>query len=233
MRPDPTPSAMKSVERKTLSKQVVEQIVQLLHSGHWKAGDKLPAEMELMKTLHVSRPVLREAMSSLETLGVIRRKPRSGTFLNHKIDNQPYSAMLALSMDNLQAIIEARMALELGLVTIAAEKITDAQLAQLKATIDAIARSTDNNYGEVDKDFHRLIALSANNPVVEGMIHSLLIAHDRMNSHIVYRERDLTVEFHTAIYEALSRRDPHEAFAQMYRHLRYVRQKLLQFPSNE
>ena len=120
------------------------------------------------------------------------------------------------------------MALELGLVTIAAEKITEDQLIPLKATIDAIAKSTNNDYGQIDKEFHRLIALSANNPVVEGMIDSLLIAHDRMNSQIKLRERELTVEFHTAIYQALANHDPHEAFTQMYRHLNYVREKLLQ-----
>ncbi|WP_228253317.1 FCD domain-containing protein, partial [Acinetobacter baumannii] len=65
------------------------------------------------------------------------------------------------------------MALELGLVTIAAEKINEEELERLQKTIDDIASSTDNNYGEADKEFHRIIALSANNPVVEGMIQSL------------------------------------------------------------
>lgn len=64
-----------TVNRKTLAKQVIERIVHLLSSGQLKAGDKLPTEMELMDILHVSRPVLREALSSLETLGVITRKP--------------------------------------------------------------------------------------------------------------------------------------------------------------
>lgn len=111
-----------TVNRKTLAKQVIERIVHLLSSGQLRAGDKLPTEMELMDILHVSRPVLREALSSLETLGVITRKTRGGTYFNDKIGMQPFSVMLALATDNLPAIIEARMALELGLVTIAAEK---------------------------------------------------------------------------------------------------------------
>lgn len=74
-----------TVNRKTLAKQVIERIVHLLSSGQLKAGDKLPTEMELMDILHVSRPVLREALSSLETLGVITRKTRGGTYFNDKI----------------------------------------------------------------------------------------------------------------------------------------------------
>ncbi|MBD2870052.1 FadR/GntR family transcriptional regulator [Paenibacillus arenilitoris] len=216
-----------SVRRNTLSKQVVESIVQLLLSGQLKPGDKLPSEMELIEMLDVSRPVLREALSSLETLEIITRKTRGGTYFNNKIGSKPFSVMLALSVGNLPAIIEARMALELGLVTMAAEKITDEQLARLKETIDKIAASVDNNYGEVDKEFHLIIAMSANNPIIEGMIDPLLMSHDQMNSHIKYRERDVTVRFHTDIYHALRKHDPYEAFTHMYRHLSYVRDKLL------
>jgi GntR family transcriptional regulator, transcriptional repressor for pyruvate dehydrogenase complex len=218
---------VESVKRNTLSKQVVERIIQLLASGKLKPGDKLPPEMELIEMLDVSRPVLREALSSLEMLEIIVRKPRGGTYFNNKIGSKPFSVMLALAVNNLPAIIEARMALELGLVTIAAEKITDDQLFRLKETIEQIANCADNNYGEIDIAFHRIIAESADNPIVEGMSDSLLLAHNRMNSETKYREREVTVRFHTDIYNALAKRDPYESFTHMYRHLSYVREKLL------
>ncbi|MFD4816005.1 FadR/GntR family transcriptional regulator [Peribacillus butanolivorans] len=225
----PKKLGVQSVHRTTLSQQVVDRIVQLLVSGQMKVGDKLPPEMELMKELEVSRPVLREALSALETLGVITRKTREGTFFNDKVGTHPFSVMLALATDNLPAIIEARMVLELGLVTMAAEKITEEQLAKLQVTIDTIANSEDNNYGEADKEFHKIIAFSANNPIIEGMIDSLLITHNKINSLIQFRERELTVQYHKAIYAALAARNPHEAFNQMYKHLDYVRQKVLQY----
>ncbi|MFB5191360.1 FadR/GntR family transcriptional regulator [Alicyclobacillus fastidiosus] len=227
MAEQPHPIVVESVSRDTLSKQVVERIVQLLLDGQLKPGDKLPSEMELVELLDVSRPVLREALSSLETMEVIRRKTRGGTYFNYKVGSQPFRVMLALAVDNLPAIIEARMTLELGLVTMAAEKITDAQLAKLKATIDAISNYTDEDYGYVDKEFHRLIAISADNPVVEGMIDSLLLTHDRTDKLIKFREREKTVRHHTAIYEALVKHDPYQAFAEMYRHLSFVREKIL------
>lgn len=216
-----------TVRRSTLSQQVLEKIIFLLINGQLKPGDKLPPEMKLMEQLGVSRPVLREALSSLETLEIITRKPRGGTFVNEKVGSDPFTAMLALSINNLPAVIEARMALELGLVTIAAEKITDEHLDQLKQTIINIQENRNTNYGAMDKEFHRIIALSANNPVVEGMITSLLITHEKTDSLIKQRDPDITVEHHLAIYEALKKRDPHEAFKQMYRHLNFVRKKIL------
>jgi len=218
---------MDTVRRSTLSQQVLEQIVQLLMSGQLNPGDKLPPEMNLMEQFDVSRPVLREALSSLETLEIITRRPRGGTFVNDRVGSNPFKVMLALSINNVPAIIEARMALELGLVTIAAEKISDEQLEKIKETIDSIQENADSDYGRLDKEFHRLIAQSANNPVVEGMIDSLLITHEKTDSLITYREPDITIEHHLAIYEALKKRDPFESFKQMYRHLSYVRKKIL------
>lgn len=218
---------MESIRRNTLSQQVMELIVLQLMNGQLKSGDKLPSELVLMEQLDVSRPVLREALSSLETLEIITRRPRGGTFVNHKIGSNPFKAMIAISINNIPAIIEARMSLELGLVTIAAEKISTDQLEQLKATIEAIQENEDGNYGPLDKEFHKIIAQSANNPIVEGMIVSLLIAHEKTDSLIAYREPDITIEHHIAIYEALKNHDPHEAFKQMYKHLSFVREKIL------
>lgn len=226
---DKTPKKIivESVNRNTLSKQVVESIIQLLISGQMKPGDKLPTEMELMEILNVSRPVLREALSSLASLGVITRKTREGTFFNNKISSHPFSIMLSLAHDNLQAMVEARMALELGLITIAAEKISDEDLKRLKQTIEFIENNKDQNYGEADIEFHRIIALSANNQIVEGMVDSLIVTLVKIDSEIKVREPERTIEHHMAIYKALEKRDPFEAFHQMYLHLDYVRHKVL------
>ena len=105
---------MDTVRRSTLSQQVLEQIVHLLMSGQLKPGDKLPPEMNLMEQFDVSRPVLREALSSLETLEIITRRPRGGTFVNNKVGSNPFNVMLALSINNVPAIIEARMAVGIG-----------------------------------------------------------------------------------------------------------------------
>lgn len=217
-----------TLNRATLSQQVLDQIIFLIVSGKLKPGDKLPSEIDLIEQFEVSRPVLREAFSSLETLGIIKRRPRGGTFINDKIGSAPFKAMIAISVNNIPAVIEARMTLELGLITLAAEKITEKELDQLEGTIIGIKEDTDNNYGALDKKFHRIIAYSANNPIIEGMIDPLLYAHEKTDSLIKYREPVKTVKHHTAIYEALKSRDPMEAFEQMYKHLHYVRDKILQ-----
>ena len=218
---------MNAIQRNTLSQQVLEHIILMLREGELRPGDKLPSELTLMSEFDVSRPVLREALSSLETLEIVTRRPRGGTYINERVGSSPFRAMLALAINDVPAVIEARMTLELGLVTIAAEKITDEQLSRLKEINKQIEETKDNNYGALDIEFHRTIAQSANNPVVEGMIDSLLIAHEKTDSLIPFRERQITVEYHEAIHKALEERDPIRSFTEMYKHLSYVREKVL------
>ncbi|WP_078394297.1 FadR/GntR family transcriptional regulator [Shouchella patagoniensis] len=215
------------VTRKTLAQQVEEKIIDLLIQNKLKPGDKLPPEMELVTLLGVSRPVMREAISSLESLGIVKRKTRDGTYFTEQISSKPFSAMLSLMNDNIEAIIEARMTLELGLVTFAAEKITEEDLQRLLKTIEGIENSVDNEYGEHDIMFHRIIAKSVDNPVLQGMMDSLLLSHAKINVQIKYREKDKTVAHHREIYNALKNRNPHEAYLAMYHHLKFVRNKVL------
>ena len=90
------PLKLKSIKRKTLSDMVVDEIITLLTTGKLKPGDKLPSELELVEMLNVSHSVLREALISLETLGVIERRTKEGTFISHKIGTRPYHLMLLL-----------------------------------------------------------------------------------------------------------------------------------------
>ncbi|GAK00068.1 FadR/GntR family transcriptional regulator [Geomicrobium sp. JCM 19055] len=217
----------KKVKRTTLAQHVEESIVDLLMTNKLKPGDKLPPEMELIDMLGVSRPVLREAITSLESLGIVKRKTRDGTYFTERISSKPFKTMLSLMNDNIEGIIEARMTLELGLVTLAAEKITDEQLEALHETIIAIETKEDNDYGQYDLEFHHIIASSVDNPIMQGMMDSLLLAHEKVNKQIQYREKEKTVAHHRAIYEGLKERNPQATFQAMYQHLTFVRDKVL------
>ena len=220
---------IKSVNRKTLSKQVIDEIIDLLVKGHFHPGERLPSEVELMEICKVSRPVIREAMTSLEVIGIIHRHTRHGTFFANKIGSEPFSIMLALSSGDFLSITEIRVALELGLVTLAAEKITETDLNKLKATIDRMKLLPTEDSSEEDREFHRIIALSANNALFDGLIHPLQQFHREILKKIPLEERNLqdTIQQHLEIYHALKKRDSLAAYASMYHHLNYVRQKAI------
>ncbi|WP_235001659.1 FadR/GntR family transcriptional regulator [Halobacillus sp. Marseille-P3879] len=218
---------MKNIKRRTLSNQVIEEIIDLLMSGQLKAGDKLPSEHELMEMLEVSRPVLREALISLENLGVVHRKTREGTFFTKRVGSEPYRIMLALSIGDIQSIIETRLSQELGLVAIAAEKITELDLKRLEENIEEMEK-TEGDYLKIDKEFHRIIAFSGSNPITEGIIDPLLNMYDKTLENIPMKNRnkEVTIQHHKEIYEALKNKDPLAAYQRMYHHLDHARNRL-------
>lgn len=220
---------IKSLSRKTLSNQVIDEIISLLTTGQLKPGDRIPSELELMEICNVSRPVIREAMTSLEVLGIVNRKTRNGTFFSDKVGSKPFSMMLALSATDLYSIIETRVALELGLITLAAEKITDEDLAKLNDLIEEMKGLPTEDSSEVDKEFHKVIALSAKIPLFESIIEPLQSFHQKVLEQIPLEDRNLeqTIQYHIDIYNALKKRDPVEAYTSMYRHLDFVRKKAL------
>jgi DNA-binding FadR family transcriptional regulator len=198
-------------------------------TGQLKPGERLPSEFELMEICNVSRPVIREALTSLEVIGIVNRKTRNGTFFSDKVGSGPFSMMLALSAGDLLSICEIRVALELGLVTLAAEKITEEDLIKLSGTIERMMLLTTEDSSEEDKEFHKIIAQSANNALFEGVITPLQQFHHKILEKISLEERDLkeTMSQHIAIYNALEKRDPIAAYSSMYHHLNYVRQKAI------
>lgn len=221
---------MKSIDKKTLSKQVIDEIIELLNNQTFQPGDRLPSEMDLMERFNVSRPVIREALTSLEAIGIVNRKARHGTYFENQIGSKPFSIMLALSSGNIHSIIETRISLEVGLITLAAEKITEDELAQLAANIEDMKAREDNEYRELDKEFHKIIARSASNQLIEAFMTPLLNLFDQTWGNIPreYRNQAKTVNQHVAIYEALKENNASKAYEAMYTHLDTVRKRFIQ-----
>jgi DNA-binding FadR family transcriptional regulator len=89
-------------------------------------------------------------------------------------------------------------------------------------------KNSDEKYDELDKEFHKIIATSASNHINEGIIEPLMtfFYETYHNISAEHRNRMLTIEQHTAIYQALNERDPFAAHKAMYQHLDFVRKRI-------
>jgi len=67
--------------RATLSEQVAKQLAARITAGDWQPGEKLPSEAELCKAFHVGRSSLREALTSLAFIGLIRVRAGGGSYV--------------------------------------------------------------------------------------------------------------------------------------------------------
>lgn len=167
---------LKPVSRDTLTSQATETIKQFILEGNMEPGTKLPGERELSEMLAVSRNILREALSALAAEGIIVKQIGRGTFIE-AFDRDAVLASLAQSTRDqteavsVQDLREARAALEIGAAGLIVERVTPAELADLRQIIERHETKGQEGKSTIkeDIDFHLVLLKAAKNPVIAEM----------------------------------------------------------------
>ena len=210
-------------------KNVIEKIQQMIIDGTLKVGDRLPPERELTEQLGVGRPALREALKSLEILGLIESRHGSGNYVvNHvqKSSFKPLSISFLLNNGSPSDVLDMRYCLECYAVRIAAEKADETDVQRLNGLIDNMkAADTAAEKASADLDFHFEIVKISGNLLFRNTLESLSFLMDNFIEHSlqlsyfgqdsvenVYRE-------HLSIIEAIAAHNADAAEAAMKKHL--------------
>src|SRR5438132_14356494 len=126
-------TVIEPIRRSRLYQGIVEQIEGLLEKGDLRAGDQLPPERQLAEQFQVSRASVREALRSLELLGVVETRAGGGTFVRQTSPDdlaRPLTSLIARG-HSLADVIEFRGLIEPAIAALAAERITQTELAEL------------------------------------------------------------------------------------------------------
>jgi DNA-binding FadR family transcriptional regulator len=211
------------------SSAIADQIRAAIVGGRLGTGDRLPPERELAEQFGVSRVTVRDALRALEATGLVKVRvgAHGGAFVT-----APTSALVAQAMSDMMAmaavtpdeVVEARLVVELGTVTLACQRATEDDLEQLRGLCDhAREQLAAKKYTrELSWRFHALVAHAAHNGAVEGLAHSFrttLSLHPLRVREPRARSHALTVDEHFRIYEAIERRDGEAARREMAAHL--------------
>jgi GntR family transcriptional repressor for pyruvate dehydrogenase complex len=237
--PDIPSGAMHAPRRsRNLAHELVEGIGAQIQSRVLAPGDKLPTESEIMRVYGVSRTVVREALSKLQASGLVETRHGIGTFVlapqpggGFRID----PADIATAVD-VMAVLELRISLETEAAGLAAQRRTAAQLAELRAALDALEADVSGAGDTVSPDFrfHLVIANATGNRYFADIMSHLgatVIPRARINSSRLAME-DLPAYLrrvnreHEEIYEAIARGDAESARAAMRIHLTNSRERL-------
>src|SRR4051794_9677441 len=224
----PQPGLFAPVSVARASSSIADQIRQAIVTGRLEQGQRLPPERELAEQFGVSRVTVRDALRALEAMGLIevRVGARGGAFVTvptGSIVGQTMSDMMMMSAVTPEDIVEARLVVELGTVTLACARATDEDLAELQDLAErsqsALAAKTYTR--ELSWDFHALVAKAAHNGAIEGLTSSF---RSSLSMHPIRtregaRAHSLTVEEHARIFEAIERHDGETARREMATHL--------------
>ncbi|WP_111979174.1 FadR/GntR family transcriptional regulator [Algibacillus agarilyticus] len=222
-------SQFKTIKTDRLYVKVADQLNNLIENDVFKPGERFPSERELAEKLGVSRPTIREAMIYLEISGVIEIRTGSGIYVAHQAKKvMGQQAELDVSQGiGLFESLEMRYILEPEMCALAAARITDEQIAELRAIIQemVVEEKSPNPAENADRKFHLAIAKASQNEAIYESINWLweLRVKSGINSEFLKKIRKEgvhpSIEEHIKIVNALEQRNPDKARTAMKVHI--------------
>lgn len=189
---------------KPLREMVYEELKMQILTGGIIPGTRM-MEVELAEEMGVSRTPIREAIRKLEKEGLVTIEPRRGAYASR------------ISTDDMVEILEVRQDLEGLAAELAATRMSDDQLADLRKIADnynkAVEAGDMDSMIRHDTAFHRLIVDSCNNKILVHMVEQLqeLVLRFRYIYYDNFKRAEHMPEEHRAIMEAISKKDENKA----------------------
>jgi GntR family transcriptional regulator, transcriptional repressor for pyruvate dehydrogenase complex len=190
----------------TLSAQLVAEVRQALFEKRLKSGDFLGGEQDIADQRGVSRIVARDALRTLEALGIVEIKVGSGGGARiARGDTQRFAEALAVQLElagiDVADIMDAQRAVETLAAELAAEHATAADLARLKALLEAGDRAVDDvaAFTRNGAEFHLAVAEASHNRVLAVQLQSL--------QHVSWPSRNPTLTHDVAAHVQSAHRD--------------------------
>lgn len=168
---------------KRTSELVVARMEQLIRTGDWPVGQRIPAEPELVRTFGVGRNTIREAVRALEHAGLLTPRRGDGTYV--RSDN-PFAAVLGRAEGNeLFDLLQVRRALESEAAASAARSATADAREQMRRLLEiaekAFAAGELDAYDQADIDFHAGVVAGCGNGLLNqiyaGVVEAMRRSH--------------------------------------------------------
>lgn len=223
----------RTVSKGAVAEDIVAQLLSMIREKKLRPGDKLPPERELAVLMDVSRPSLREALRTLSVMGVIELRHGSGIYVTglepaRLVEHLDF--VFSLDDSTYLQLFETRKVLEPPICALAAQRITEEEVAQLE---ECLSRSslgfTDYEaYLQADLNLHEIIVTAARNPLLQRFMSSLrsLGKASRKRTAMLPGVVEQTIQDHQRIVHALREHQSEAAQQAMLVHLEHVEQRL-------
>lgn len=224
--------AFQQVKPQKSSEIVMQHIKQQIVSAAYPPGSKLPTVVELSANFEVGRSTIREALSALKATGWVDIRHGGGTFVSERFpadpDNKIDSRLFFYQTESFQEVLEVRKYIEVGCASLAAERRTADDLAELEQLLHQmeLALGDEDQSEQIDIHFHLGIAKASHNSLLISMMESMT---ERLQESMKESRRlwffsqqasvRLLLQEHKNIYEAIRAGDPKQAGELMMQHI--------------
>lgn len=236
--PEGLSALLSPIERVVVNEQILSRLKAYIKDEHLKIGSKFPSERQLASMLNVSRHSVREALSALGVLGVLKRRQGKGTYLASTVPkplNRPEQILEFHESLDIVELWEARVALEPYVASLAAVRRSEEDLHLIGKQLESMRNNLKEpgNFLQFDMQFHLSVTRACGNNTL-GKIMSLLLErffHRGAQLGILNYARGIPgkggglldfIADHEGILKALRRRNSTLARSRMIHHLRAV-----------
>ncbi len=226
-------NSKKVIKQKTVVAQVMEQIRELIASGEYNVGDKIPTEGELAEMFGLGRSSIREALKVFNYLGILESKAALGTFVSDRtnVSSEALSWAILLGKNELFEMVEIRGALETWtLLKISREaedfpelvqKLADDLEEELENFKTSIARGSIEELITADYNFHRILIKYCNNSLFTT-IYDLLrdfMFEEIKATYVIFDSYEFAITEHMAIVNSIRTGDTAKMQHAMRKHI--------------
>ncbi|MBB3544599.1 FadR/GntR family transcriptional regulator [Rhizobium sp. BK399] len=238
-------SPVSAIEYPKTSEIVQKHIERLIITGVMRPGEKLPPERILAEDFGVSRNILRDALKVLGAKNLIRSTQGGGNYVNEVIGAEMTDPLASLLRENTQAMddfMEFRCEFESSVAHLAAARATHPDIRALKLIFERMEAAhlakDQSEESSLDADFHMALAEASHNIVIthisyslkvimqQELLHTRLVLFDESNGVRGSTDRQMVLEQHREILNAVSAHDSDRAATAMRNHIRFIREKL-------
>ena len=235
---------MEPIRHRKLADDVQQRLLEMIRGGELNPGDPLPSERELMQSLNVGRPAIREAMQSLQRMGLLDirhggrariSEPSIGRMMEPMAETVRH--LLAHSPASLEHLKEARAIFEIEMVKIAARKRSQSNLDRIIRVLEQQADAQDQPklFLALDGEFHREIAAVSANPILPAVSEAIFRWLTDFHVDLVRFPglEELTLSEHRSILDAIADKDVNRAAKAMGDHLFRANSRYKQMQNSE
>jgi GntR family transcriptional repressor for pyruvate dehydrogenase complex len=214
------------IKKTRVAEEVADRIRVLMLDGTFPPGEPLPSERHLAERFGVSRGSIRDALRTLETIGLLETRHGQGTF-PHELSVErlvaPLASVMAYRSDLQEELLDVRRMFEPAVARAAAERVTEEDLADLQRILDVQRHKLKNGQSAIAEDtaFHAILARATRNRVVMSIMATLndLLVESRTQSLRQKGRPARSIDGHEAVVAALRRHDPEGATHAMFNHI--------------
>lgn len=229
------------IVRSRLSDQLVKHLARAIVRGQLRPRDPLPGEPALALEFKISKPVVRESVQVLASLGLVSVKQGKRTVVLEESEWNVLDPVVQEAFqfegrggELAQQFYELRLILETSAAARAAARATEAQLAEFGLMVEEMQRIASGSrdmdaFLRVDRSFHDAIARGSGNEVFRQVVRNVhnFLSNTWSSERIPVGDIDVLVELHVRIADALIARSSTEAGMAMETHIRRAMEREL------